>query len=466
MLQNRLGHLGPASTIIAVVVGLGVSCDRRMDPLTTEQQGPQLAERARLLTLCGLDDWLRPVEEFTEEEREALDLLVPLDQFNRFTTADLVGDSTTRPAACEKLKPSPPAAPVAAPAGLGLAFLDDDVPLFRKEREVKVAGGLVRFAVLGDVGETKSDDVKIRDAVIDRVRKVCLGTPQEPPKQPCAFGVFLGDNLYPDGLSKHADKRLKDEAALGELIRKFGLPAYVALGNHDWHPFFARQERARWSLKYIAAQTDMFGGAHFYNFLAGPASLWALDTNYLVRVNGSVAVVESDGWLDEFKKPRSGWTIAFGHHAYLSNGSHGNAGSYDDVWKFGWEGEAYQKFLQDHVLNRADLLLSGHDHNLQFYPVVQNGLRTAQVVSGAVAKCKGPGNRENTGNGTSVAPAFEYYGPGFTIVEATTDRLTVEMHRRDTTGWHVWTASKASGGAWSLAPYLGSSHPDCSKWPK
>ena len=91
-------------------------------------------------------------------------------------------------------------------------------------------------------------------------------------------------------------------------------------------------------------------------------------------------------WFDETIKSSLGaWKIAFAHHPYISNGSHGNAGLYDYVAGLGG---VYQDFLEQEVCNRVDVIIAGHDHDMQWLAPVSSCGKTFHMVSGAGAKTR------------------------------------------------------------------------------
>ena len=118
------------------------------------------------------------------------------------------------------------------------------------------------------------------------------------------------------------------------------------------------------------------------------------------------------------------WRIAFGHHPYLSNGPHGNAGSYDGVPD---AGTGVKEFMEGAVCGLADVYFSGHDHTLQWLMPTCAG--TELVVSGTGAAATSlPG----------VNPThFQSLALGFAYVVANGGTLTVEMI--DSTGTTLFT---------------------------
>lgn len=264
-------------------------------------------------------------------------------------------------------------------------------------------GSSVRFVALGDVG--KGNDTQ--RAVAGAMQRVCA-------RRGCDFGLLLGDNLYPDGMTAPDDPRI--DAVLTDVYGPLGLDIYAVLGNHD----YGRQhvpENARYQLDWAAKHERFHMPRPYYRFRTGPAAFWALDTD-TVFWEGAEAQA---AWLDETLGPvEARWKVVFGHHPYRSNGRHGNAGAYE-----GWSnvpyasGNALLTLFDEHLAGRAHLYLAGHDHNLQ--SLNHEGLEL--VVSGAGASARELVDRGNTLRaGHDVA--------GFAWIELA-DALTVAFYRED-----------------------------------
>jgi len=310
-------------------------------------------------------------------------------------------------------------------------------------------GPRLRFVALGDSGRT-SDESEIQRRVAARVRETCAAGFSDPAAPACAFALLLGDNLYPAGIGNDDDRR-----KMSAIVDSYGLPAYFVLGNHDWGPVRPSLGRAQNELEWIFETPNVYGNAHFYDFGAGPAHLWAIDTNYLVRRKEAAAELEPSEWVQTIGQTTAPWRIAAGHHPYLSNGPHGNAGSYSDWWIVHWRGREFKDFFDQYVLRNVDLYLAGHDHNLQFFvrATQSEDPTPALAIAGSTAKCSGVGKAANGREANSVAPAFESYGPGFAVIDVTADRLNVELHSQDAAGdWHVWTAATTRTGGWTHDP--------------
>ena len=80
------------------------------------------------------------------------------------------------------------------------------------------------------------------------------------------------------------------------------------------------------------------------------------------------------------------WFVVIGHHPYLSNGKHGNAGNYERLpGPYFVSGSAVKRFLDKNVCGKAQLYLSGHDHSLQVFDGNIKGCDTQLIVSGTGA---------------------------------------------------------------------------------
>ncbi|MEM6790345.1 MAG: metallophosphoesterase [Myxococcota bacterium] len=272
----------------------------------------------------------------------------------------------------------------------------------------------LRFAVIADTGR----DGPAQRQLAALMRETCAGT--------CDFTLFMGDNLYYEGIRpEYADE---DRARLACLLGRYPEgPKYLVLGNHDYHPVLPSLERATAQLRFLEQPGDSFEGAfHFYRFDTPLAAFFGVDSNYLVR---RVRPESEPKPLRRFARAVAAagtpWVIAFGHHPLRSNGLHGNAGDYreGDRYRF-WSGDSYRSFMLRHVVPHADLYLSGHDHSMQFYPRIY-GSRMAQAIAGSGSKC----------NARSSAPAndamMERYGHGYAIVEATSEELAIRYHGAD-----------------------------------
>jgi tartrate-resistant acid phosphatase type 5 len=123
----------------------------------------------------------------------------------------------------------------------------------------------------------------------------------------------------------------------------------------------------------------------YYHFTkgepGGDVEIFALDTNKQLFGMDSAQKTDVQAWIAQSKAT---WKIAVGHHPYLSNGPHGNAGKYDGIPIPPISGKSVKTFMDDVVCGKTDLYLSGHDHSRQWLNASCKG--TELAVSGAGAK--------------------------------------------------------------------------------
>jgi tartrate-resistant acid phosphatase type 5 len=315
---------------------------------------------------------------------------------------------------------------------------DPSAPCWAVRRETPIADaqgdGVTRFFAVGDMGQPDATKLGLSAGaahVASLVQAVCAR------RGGCDFGVMLGDNVYPKGIEGEPQARF-----FTELSRRYSndwtLPLVYVLGNHDYDPYFVQTARARAELELIARLHDAHGGvirgrAHFFDLSADHVDLFAWDTNYLVHacgaaVGGSPSCVDSgDAALRAIERSDAPFKVWLGHHPIRSNGEHGDAGELEEClapWACVgiWSGMGFRQLALRHVVGKADLTLSGHDHALQVFSAPD--LRgTALVVSGAGAKTTPLGREERRG-AAWLAEAML----GFTLVEVTQDRLTVTVY--------------------------------------
>ncbi len=266
--------------------------------------------------------------------------------------------------------------------GLGVAAGDaaagDAATGTEGDGEGKPPGGApLRFVVLGDGGTGDAAQAKVAAAMAT----VCKA-------RGCSFALYLGDNIYDDGVSGVTDTQFqtKFEAPYADL----DFPFYVALGNHDYGNnganFLPSNAKSEAQVEYTAHSSKWNMPYYYYAFREGPVAFFALDTNAIVtdqfRKGG-----EQQAWLEaEMAKSDAPWKIVFGHHPYVSNGEHGNAGSY--VGPIGIElhdGSKFKTLVEESVCGQAQVYFAGHDHDREW---LEPTCGTSFIVSGAAAKLR------------------------------------------------------------------------------
>lgn len=278
---------------------------------------------------------------------------------------------------------------------------------------------IARFVALGDAGEGNTDQYQVASVI----KSVCDA-------QGCDFALYLGDNFYDDGVDSVDDDQFQEKFELP--YAELDFPFYVVLGNHDYGGGGAGYEfwKSDYQVQYSDSSEKWTMPDEYYRQDLGELSLYGLDTNTIFWGFGS----DQQSWLqDEIDNDPNRWNIVFGHHCYLSNGQHGNAGEYEG---FEWlpiaNGAAVEEFVDNAVCSRADVYFSGHDHLREW---MGETCGTEFIVSGAGAKTSDLVGRGNT-------TKFESDIEGFVWVELRGDTMSVEFWNKDGTMDHAGSISK------------------------
>ena len=227
---------------------------------------------------------------------------------------------------------------------------------------------VVRFIALGDGGEGNDDQYQVSLAIESTCAKVG-----------CDFVLYMGDNFYNSGVDGVKDDQFQTKFELP--YQNLSLPFYVVLGNHDYGSTSAEWWKVDAQIEYTQHSSKWNMPAKYYRFDAAHASFFGLDTNSMMwGITGD----QEDWFQAAINRSDSTWNIAYGHHPYISNGRHGNAGEYEGIPNIPVvSGESVQDFVEDHICGKVDVYLSGHDHNRQW---LEPNCGTEFIVSGAAAK--------------------------------------------------------------------------------
>jgi tartrate-resistant acid phosphatase type 5 len=268
------------------------------------------------------------------------------------------------------------------------------------------ASNMVRFAAIGDVGHANDT----QKAVAAAVKEKCAASG-------CDFVVLLGDNFYSNGVSGTDDAQWND--TFEAIYAGIDLPFYAVLGNHDYGGNGAGYEpqKADYQVAYTAVSPTQRWKmpAKHYHFIAGPAELFVLDTNEQMFGADGQQRTDVSGWLGGSTAP---WRIALGHHPYLSNGPHGNAGTYEGIPFIPVvSGSGVKSFMEDVVCGKVDIYLSGHDHSRQWLKPTCNGSQL--IVNGA-----GSGTTDLSSKNEVL---FQEAVAGFLYVAAEPNTLSAEF---------------------------------------
>ncbi len=271
---------------------------------------------------------------------------------------------------------------------------------------------VVTFAAFGDSGKGNEGQKEVADAVVAK----CV-------KDGCDFIMLLGDNIYNSGVESVNDPQWQEKFEIP--YKDLNVVFKPALGNHDnggltlgigGPPIDLAGEDGGTGMEFwrgdiqiaysdVSPKWDM--PARFYDYTMGSAHFFALDTNSMMFDQHAEQADEMVGLIT---KSTATWKIAYGHHNYISNGKHGNAGNYDLPDWLNWvpgilgdlgeiiSGKGVKAGIETIVCDTdVDLYIAGHDHNRQWFATGQEGCSGPEfIVSGASAtKTKFKGDQTN-----------------------------------------------------------------------
>jgi len=270
----------------------------------------------------------------------------------------------------------------------------DEVPSFRESHvegarplppleEIRFTEGApsVAFFAIGDTGY---------GGEILRANAASMARTAE--ERPVGFVLLLGDNFYPSGVESTEDRRWRE--VFEEPFAKLEVPFYAVLGNHDHRgdpdvEVAYTKKSSRWKMpaRWYTFRVPMKDGFE--------AQFFALDTQPIHHGWGEGK--EQQAWLEsELAISTARWKIVFGHHPFLSHGSHGSTAE-----------------LQARIaplLERygVDLVVSGHDHDLQLIASKKGWI---QIVSGAGCSTRNSAWGEDT-QCALATPGYAWIGIG------------------------------------------------------
>ena len=225
----------------------------------------------------------------------------------------------------------------------------------------------LRFIAVGDTGKGNGSETQVAMAMDAKCRA-----------SGCDFVLLLGDNIYDTGASSPTDPQFASKFETP--FTPLDMPFYVALGNHDYGGGGMGNEfdKPDNEIAYSQHSTKWKMPARYYHFTEKSTDFFALDTNAQMYSMDGQQKTDVSGWL---AASTATWKIVYGHHPYMSNGPHGNAGIYDGAPQTPvFNGVEVKAFSESVWCGKADLYLSGHDHTRQWLTDTCSG--TELVVSG------------------------------------------------------------------------------------
>ncbi|MFC9894164.1 metallophosphoesterase [Nocardia sp. NPDC127579] len=320
------------------------------------------------------------------------------------------------------------AAAVAASATLVGLSPAQAVPVASGVDKFAVASGghNARILVTGDAGTGTRTQWAVADAAREFHRR-----------EPFTMALGLGDNIYESGPNGVHDVQFAEKFENPNAGLDF--PWAMVLGNHDNSSVFPGDGgwllRGNAEVEYHAVSPRWWMPSRYYSIRPTPVvEFFILDLNPLASyippllseywsVDGTF-MNEQRAWLDRaLAESTATWKIVCTHHPYLSNGNHGNAGRYEGLSIEPINGVHVQRFFEEHVAGKAQLILSGHDHDLQVLDPTPASKGTRQLVSGAAAKTSG----HEAATGPNAALFENHHQLGFMVLDLSAEAIDLRV---------------------------------------
>ena len=209
----------------------------------------------------------------------------------------------------------------------------------------------------------------------------------------CDFAVYVGDNIYENGVSSVDDPQFKTkfEDPYGPLE----IPFYMSLGNHD----IRGNTQAQIDYTELSRWWKMPG--RYYAKMVDGIQLIGIDTNNFNREQLNFV-------KNTLENTTAQWKVVFGHHPIYSYGHHGNTAI------------LVNQLLPLLCEHEKVIYVSGHDHDLQ---VLDSGCGVPLFISGAAAKSR------DEGEGPRTVWADATYG--YAIFRFSDEELKVKFYGED-----------------------------------
>lgn len=270
----------------------------------------------------------------------------------------------------------------------------------------------VRFVVFGDAGRANDNQTAVGAAMA----KLCQ-------IKGCDFGLELGDNFYDIGVGSTADEQWQTKFEIP--YKDLNFPIYPTLGNHDNSSPLGEQigagegfanARGNFQVDYtnLAGTSGKWKMPARYHSFTAPLTLSAAETpiiEFFCLDSSPLAATVADPspaynaatygptqlqWFQSaLTASKAKWTIAYAHHPYVSNGSHGNAGEFEGLPSSSTgplpiglpvtaNGQPWKDLLdQSLCAMNVDFFMFGHDHILEWLkPVPTCNDKTEFILSG------------------------------------------------------------------------------------
>jgi tartrate-resistant acid phosphatase type 5 len=256
---------------------------------------------------------------------------------------------------------------------------------------VKTAGPSIRVLAIGDFGNGSEAQKKTAAAMVQYNRA-----------KPSDFGITVGDNFTPSGMTSPSDPRWKTQWE--DLYSPMKITFYPTFGNHDWvDPASPAAE-----ISYSSQAADWKMPAPYYTYVAGPVQFFAIDTGPA----GDMSAAQIRWLQTELEKSQARWKVVYGHHPpYAAAPGTG-------------ENATVIRELMPVLAGRADVYIAGHYHSLEHL----------KPVDGVNLYISGGGGRPLYPiDPASPRALFAKSVYGFTVLEANDRSFTVRFIGEDDT---------------------------------
>lgn len=233
-----------------------------------------------------------------------------------------------------------------------------------------IDGESLQFIVFGDWGSGNS----LQKNVARAMTRHCMAAQKA--QKGIDFAISVGDNFYNDGVKNPADAQWETKFEAMYPAGSMPFPFYAVLGNHDWRLDpnaqiqYGQKPGTRWNMDGFFYARSMGGTKE-----RPLAQFFFFDTDLWIPRYKSVGLGERQArWLDEaLGKSTAKWKILVGHHPPFSDGEHALSSDLRFVR------EKIQPLIEKH---KIDLMLSGHDHDMQHIRLQETPTQFAVIGAG------------------------------------------------------------------------------------
>jgi tartrate-resistant acid phosphatase type 5 len=275
---------------------------------------------------------------------------------------------------------------------------------------------------VGDTGKGIPGQYEVGKALAEKCKQI-----------DCKFSFLLGDNIYDVGISSPQDPQMIEKFELP--YADMPVPFYVTLGNHDYGSLAKDWEKADFEIEYSKHNPNFILPSYYYTFEKEDTLFIVLDTSRLFHNKDTQQQV--DFVHNALAKNTKKWVVVVGHHPYISNGTHGNAGRYDGVPFPPYSGSVIKSFIEKNLCGKIDIYLGGHDHNLQTLAATGVCADTLFVVSGTGASVTAKLSNKNKAH-------YQDSILGFTSLKFTKNVIEVSHHDVHGNTLHTYNYKKPS----------------------